>query len=315
MTLRLVGASNAYLVSEASPVDRSFIVDFFSYYAANVLVGNADLPQAIEVLGGSLTARAERDVVVAVTGSASLALAGREAPLWQALLVPEGATIEVKCPSGGVAYIAAAGMAWAASAAKKPLSNGATVGVEVSPGDLRELVEELPARRVPSQILAEIKDKTLRAVLEEGRETKPLDFTVVEKDPSAGLVLEGLGDGFGFKGDGAAESASPSLGSLVKLDGSRLAVALDHSRFSGPVIGRLHPCDLDKVAWVSPGETVSVVGVSHAGYARALKSYLALIESVRSSISRAVEALRRGAKLVKVRVGDLTYEAWVEEVR
>jgi len=314
MAIRLLSASNAYLVSESSPLERSFVIDFFSYYSANVLVGNLSELWGIEVLGGSLVIRAEDDLILATTGECSLMINGERMPLWQALFVPSRSEIQVKCASDGVAYLTITGSLRSVDVMKRPLESDYTLRILTKP-DIKGLIEELPARRIPPQVLSEFRDSELRVLFNEERDTQPLTFKVIGKNLRIGVVLEPLDDDFNFKFNELLETVGPTPGSLVKLESNRIGITLNHERFSGASLGRLHPCDLDKIAKVKRGDYIKVVGITQAKYAKIYRSYVSLLDKVKSSVDRAVEALKRGAKLVRIKVGDISYEAWVEEVK
>jgi len=313
MAIRLLSALNAYLVTENSPMERSFVMDFLSYYSANVLVDNSSELWAIEILGGSLRAKADSDLVVAVTGECSLTINGKKAPLWQALFVPEESRIEIKCNNDSVAYLTICGTLHSASIMKKPLEKDYEIKVATEV-NVKNFLDELPARRIPSQVLSEFKDGTLRVLFNEEHGTQPLTFKVVGKNLRVGVVLEPLDDHLNLKLNGLSGAVSASPGSLVKLESGKVAISLNHRSLSGTALGRLHPCDLDKVARVKRGSQVEVVGVTHVRYAKIYRNYVDLLERIKGSVDKAVEALRRGAKFVRIKVGDMFYEAWVEEV-
>lgn len=82
-------------------------MDSFALQVGNRLVGNPVDAAAIEmtVMGGSF--RAERDVIVAVTGGdLNCTVDGRPAPMWQALLVRTGSVLSFDCARlGSRAYL------------------------------------------------------------------------------------------------------------------------------------------------------------------------------------------------------------------
>ena len=293
-------------------MERSFVMDFLSYYSANVLVGNLKELWAIEILGGNLVAKVEEDLILAATGECSLKVNEEKAPLWQALFVPKGSKIQITCPNDSVAYLAISGIPYTSDIMKKPLEDNYKLEL-LNKGDVKYLLDELPARRIPPQVLLNLKDGTLRVLFSEEHDTTSLTFRVIGKDLHVGVVLEPLNSDFRF--NGLMETVSMTPGSLIKLSSGRVAISLNHERLSGTALGRLHPCDLDKVARVKRGDYVEVVGVTHVKYAKIYRNYVDLLDKVKNSVDRAVEALRRGAKLVKIKVGDMFYEAWVEEVR
>lgn len=313
MAIKLLSASNAYLVTESSPLERSFVIDFFSYYSANVLVGNSEL-WGIEVLGGNIVIKTESDFIMTTTGECSLIINGKEMPLWQALFVPSKSKVEVKCTSDNVAYLAITGFLHSTDAMKRPLESNHVLKI-FTKSDIKSLIEELPARRIPPQVLSEFRDGELRVLFNEENDTEPLMFKVIGKNLHIGVVLEPLDESFNFKFNGLLETVSSTPGSLVRLESNRIGISLNHECFSGFPLGRLHPCDLDKIAKVKRGDYIKVVGITQAKYAKIYRNYMSLLDKVKNSVDRAVEALKRGAKLIRIKMGDLSYEAWVEEVK
>lgn len=314
MVIKLLNALNAYLVSESSPLEKSFVIDFFSYYSANVLVGNLNELWGIEILGGELAIKTETDLILAATGECLLTINGEKMPLWQALFIPSMSKVQVKCTNNSVAYLAISGSLHSVDMMKKPLESNYAFKISTD-SNIKSLIEELPARRIPPQILSELNDGELRVLFNEEHDTQPLTFKVIGKNLHIGVVLEPLDNSFSFKFNGLVETMSPTHGSLVKLESNRIGITLNHERFSGIFLGRLHPCDLDKIARVKRGDHIRITGITQAKYAKIYRDYVNLLNKVKSSVDKAIEALQRGAKLIRIKVGSISYEAWVEEVK
>lgn len=92
-------------VGEGGAADRA------SARRANRLVGNPEGAVVVESLLGGLHVIAETDTVVAVTGApAEVTVAGRPAPLDEAVTVPAGSAVQVGRPVAGLrTYLAVAG--------------------------------------------------------------------------------------------------------------------------------------------------------------------------------------------------------------
>jgi biotin-dependent carboxylase-like uncharacterized protein len=92
-------------------VPRSGAADRTSAGLANRLVGNRDDAAILEVTAGGLRLRAERTVLVAVTGApAPLQIEDRSAPLNAPVTVPAGAVLALGVPAAGLrSYVAVRG--------------------------------------------------------------------------------------------------------------------------------------------------------------------------------------------------------------
>ncbi|SFN42806.1 biotin-dependent carboxylase uncharacterized domain-containing protein [Pseudonocardia ammonioxydans] len=92
-------------------VPPSGALDRPAYELGNRLVGNDDGAAGLELLGGGARLRARGNRVVAVTGApAPVTVDGRPAASHTALHLPDGATLELGAPVGGLrVYLAVAG--------------------------------------------------------------------------------------------------------------------------------------------------------------------------------------------------------------
>lgn len=85
--------------------------DQHSARTANALVGNADRSPLLEITATDFAVRADRDLLVAVTGAAeSVSIGGRTCPAFELLPVPAGEQVHVPAPSTGLrSYLAVNG--------------------------------------------------------------------------------------------------------------------------------------------------------------------------------------------------------------
>lgn len=89
-----------------SGVPTSGAFDRYAHAAATALVGGSGAQASLEVVG-TIAVEADVAITCAVTGMATVTVAGREAVAWTALDVPAGAALEVDAQ--GRAYLAVAG--------------------------------------------------------------------------------------------------------------------------------------------------------------------------------------------------------------
>ncbi|MFT4009493.1 MAG: hypothetical protein QM655_05560 [Nocardioidaceae bacterium] len=121
---------------------------------ANALVGNPDTAPLVEITASDFTLRADRDVLVAVTGAADVVLVARGVcPAWELLPVRAGSEVHLPAPTAGLrSYLAVNGELSAArtlgSAAPDPLLGFTQT---IAEGDVLHLTSRLD--RVPTDPL------------------------------------------------------------------------------------------------------------------------------------------------------------------
>ena len=315
MGLKILSASNAYIVTENNPLERTYIKDFISYYAANILVDNTNF-SGIEIVNGFLKAITLDDIIVAVTGNVEFKIDNKKAPLWQAIYVPKDSEIEVKSSKESLGYLVVRGLSTKGFIRKK-IDNNETLNIKEKFND--DFIKELPARRIPEYLLKEYFDNTLRIISHHSNNNKlNMAFKVERKSVDEGIllrVLDGIDGVCKVLYERALKFNNALPGSCIYLNNENLFITLNHTQVNGNVIARIHPCDMDKLVNIHVGDVVRIVSVDLKEYNEIFKHYNNFLSRIRRCIKASVEALKRGAKLVKVKLGNKVYELWVEEIQ
>ncbi len=310
MTLRADNVQNVYIVKEKSLEHRSVALDLYSYAVSNIIVGNDETSAAIEIVDGFFEGTATEDCFLSVTGLASVAVEGsKDKGLWRCIFLKKGSKIKVSTISGGVAYIA--------------ISGGIRVSVEsgrlkIPPNEILEssepvvpyedLVLELPARHLPENYIPK-RSRSIEVV--PLADEIPSNCLLAERNPHRGFILtprERVNELLLN-----AISSDPPPGA-VTIDKNSLRVLSSSSEESLPIVGALPAHSLDALSRLALGSSLKLRKVRPVEAMRRELSYLNLIRRIRRIIELAVEALRRGAVLVRIRYGGRIYEAWVEEL-
>ncbi|MBP2364363.1 biotin-dependent carboxyltransferase family protein [Pseudonocardia parietis] len=254
-------------------VPPSGALDRPAYELGNRLVGNDDGAAGLELLGGGLRARARGGCVVAVTGApAPVAVDGRPAASHAALYVPDGATLQIGTPVGGLrVYLAVAGgLAVEAALGSRstdllsglgpaPVADGTELPVGARPGTPPE----------PGPVPVSVPAATVRLRVRLG----PRDdwFTAPRSalaDP--GWTVTPDGNRIGLRLDGppperhpdTRDRELPSEGMVTGAvqappDGPPVVFLADHPTTGGyPVIAVVEPADLPVLAQATPGTRV-----------------------------------------------------------
>ncbi len=309
MTLKVLEASSARLIKDGFSTK---VFDFVSYYASNILVGNEWDVTAVEVANGELVLKALEDSVVAVTGRGRLFVNDREMPLWQALPMPKGARLRLVSERECAIYLGVAG----GFMGEDGVAPGATLEYGPSRLTIKELMEEVPARRIPERVVREeIYRRELKAVVPNGdaQMTRLLSrekFVLAGKKLGRIAVLKPL-NGF-FRMVPVSTRDRPRSGSLV-VNSGRVLVTYDGLTTEQPVFGMLNAGELEKISRLKIGEMVKIRAFSSLKTS-VINEYIVLVEKISRCVAGAVEALRRGAKLVRVAANGRVFEAWVEEI-
>ncbi len=252
-------------------VPRSGPADRPSAALANRLVGNRSGAAGLEVTAGGLRLRAERAVLVAVTGApAPLTIAGRAAPLNAPLPVPAGAELALGLPPAGLrSYVAVrggldvapvlgsrstdtlSGLGPAPLAAGDRLPVGSLAAgepvVDVAP------VPALPAEPVLDVLAGPRRDWFPPAAWEA---LTTAAWTVTADSDRVGLRLAGPRLDRARRGELPSEGLVPGA-VQVPPDGAPVLFLADHPVTGGyPVLAVVTTAHLPAAAQVRPGDTV-----------------------------------------------------------
>lgn len=266
----------------ADGVGRSGAADRTSHRQANLLVGNDPGATAIEFVLGGLTVRAERDLIIAVTGAPAPAeIDGTAAEHATALRLTSGQTLRLRTPRTGLrSYLAVAGgfdvpavlgstsTDTLSHLGPPPLANGDVLSVGNGVGDHPATATELPA--VPDEPVPALR------VLFGPRDdwfSNPDSITVGEWSVSphsnrVGVRLDRPSTDDGEPAPvlhrritGEIPSEGIVLGSLqVPPSGQPVLFLADHPVTGGyPVVAVVHDDDIDRAAQLRPGQRIRFV--------------------------------------------------------
>jgi biotin-dependent carboxylase-like uncharacterized protein len=252
-------------------VPRSGAADRASAELANRLVGNRVEAGVLEVTAGGLRLRAERTVLVAVTGAAApVQVDGRAAPLNAPVIVPAGAVLVLGVPSAGLrSYVAVRGGVdvpavlgsrstdTLSGLGPAPLAAGDRLPVGSLAGE--EPVVDVAAVRAPSaspvlRVLPGPRRDWLAPAAWTALVTQP--WTVTVDSDRVGLRLAGP------RLERARDDELPSEGLVpgalqVPPDGAPVLFLADHPVTGGyPVLAVVTTADLPAVAQLRPGDEV-----------------------------------------------------------
>lgn len=252
-------------------VPRSGAADRSSHRIANRLVGNSPNRAALETSGG-LVLTALEDSVVAIAGAeCDASVDGRAVPHCTALKLSAGTTLRVdRLVNGMRAYVAVSGgirgepllgslsQDTLGGIAPVPLASGAVLAVGVSDGAPTGL--DVP---ITPQL-----ERSLR--IDPGPHIERLDADFVVRLSRTPLVVSATGDRIGvrLRGELGSAGAGGELESIplvrgavqVTPDDELVVMLADHPTTGGyPVIGIVHPGDVDRLAQCPAGSAVVLV--------------------------------------------------------
>ncbi|RLF24748.1 MAG: hypothetical protein DRN15_02090 [Thermoprotei archaeon] len=313
MSIVVLDADRSRIVEEKELGRRAQVLDLYSYVVANLLVGNNEGEPAIEVCSGRIVLMPRESVIMAVTGAAKVMVNNREAPLWRAILVPKDSKVVISADRGLISYVSIAG-GFKLEDLDEFLGRDVELEVGSSKLSLDELVEELPGRRLPERYIPRPKEKEVMRVASESPEVEGGDLLLLSKRPREGLVFKARN----LKVfEEQLIKPRPPLGVLMAQDEERVLLTrslrddVDYDK----LIGSVPPQDVDRVSRAPYGTLVKLKLIEGSIAMELTSSYLGLIEKVKRVIEASCEAVRRGALLVRFRIGNRVYEAWVEELR
>lgn len=272
-------------------VPRAGALDQGAAALANRLVGNDDAAAVVETTIGGVEVRVSSALTVAVTGAdCELRVDGRAAPFAEPVSVGAGATVRVGAARSGVrSYLAVAGGVAVppvlgsrstdtlAGVGPAVLARGDVLPVGASPGPPAP-VDVHAVRRTPSpavlrlvagprvdwfapDVLVTMAAATYTVLADSNRVALRLDGPTLNRARD-----EMRRDGMASEGMASEEMASEEMASeglllgavQVPPSGRPLVFLRDHPTTGGyPVVGVVHPADLDVCAQLRPGESVT----------------------------------------------------------
>jgi biotin-dependent carboxylase-like uncharacterized protein len=253
-------------------VPRSGAADAAAADLANRLVGNVDAAATLEVTAGGLRVRAERTLLVALTGApAAVTVDGRAAPFGAPLTLVPGAELGVGVPPVGLrTYLAVRGGVDVppvlGSRSTDTLSGlgpaPLTAGDRLPVGDLRgeePFVDVAPLRAPSSAPVLRVLPGPRRDWLEPAAWTALTTqrWTVTADSNRVGLRLAGA------TLERARDDELPSEGLVagalqVPPDGAPVLFLADHPVTGGyPVLAVVTTADLPAAAQLRPGDTLT----------------------------------------------------------
>jgi 5-oxoprolinase (ATP-hydrolysing) subunit C len=275
---------------------------------AQILVGNRETAPLLEVTGSELVVRADRDVLVAVTGAAStVRVAGRTSPTWELLPVPAGEEIRVPAPTTGLrSYLAVNGElaveTCLGSAAPDPLLGFAARLGDDDVLEVRTGLARLPASGLPLFRLAAprptytVNGTTTIAVtggpdlelLTGGLDGLAGDFSVTPQSDSVGLRLAGPDlalpayDEILSRGVPVGAVEIPPSGGVIVLLRARLVTA------GYPVVAVATTAALDLLGQLRPGDPLRFTPTTTDAAVAALRAAAADRQSLATRVRNAL---------------------------
>ncbi|RLF17043.1 MAG: hypothetical protein DRJ66_01845 [Thermoprotei archaeon] len=306
--LKVKSVHNAFLVQDNFEYRRT-VVDSLSYAIANLLAGNNENSPAIEILNGYIELEVNKPALIAVTGSAAVSIGGkREERPWRLIPVTPNSIVRIESLNSGIAYVSIpSNMSFSG---RKKLSKGSIL--DIDEGKVSDLLDELPARRIPSRYIPPSSNKVeIKAELLVDREVKiPKLFVIKGKDPHS-ISLSPIGS---IDISRHNVDSEPIPGSVI-VGNPNVKVITNPSSDDSPIVAEIGPLSLGALARAPNNAIVKVkYSTSEEVKSQEVLREVELIDRIKLILSNACSAVRRGAKLVRVRVGESIFEAWVEEI-
>ncbi|MFI0896101.1 biotin-dependent carboxyltransferase family protein [Streptomyces sp. NPDC020983] len=258
-------------------VPRSGALDVPAYRLANRLVGNDEGAAGLETTVNGCALRAERPLLVAVTGApCPVRVDGRPAAWGAPVRVPGGAVLDVGAATAGLrSYVAVAGGVAAepvlgsrsadllSGLGPAPLTDGAAVPVGPGRGALRAAADALPYGPVGGELVLPLVPGPRDDWFAPGALTRLVagDYAVSPASNRIGLRTTGpaLERAAGRDGELPSEPMVPGA-VQVPPDGLPVVFLADHPTTGGyPVIGVVPETSLPAAAQSAPGSKVRFV--------------------------------------------------------
>ncbi|MCD6096288.1 MAG: hypothetical protein J7J99_06995 [Thermoprotei archaeon] len=306
--LKVTNAHNAFLVQDSFDYDR-VVVDSISYATANILAGNREDSPAIEILNGYIEFTSSKPALIAVTGLASVMVNNKREKPWQLIPVAPNSKIRIETLSSSVAYISFP-ESISHSGGRRQIEVGFTIDIHEE--RILELLDELPARRIPSHCIPNPlrKVEISAELLLSGKGKLPKLFVIQDKDPHS-ISMTPIGNlSLSLS---RVPDVDPKIGSMV-VSNPNVHVITNPSSANSPIIAEIGPLSLSALAR-APDNAIVKVNYSRSSEVKSKEiiKEVELIDKIKAIIANARNALQRGAKLVRVKIKEKIFEVWVEE--
>ncbi|WP_088330036.1 biotin-dependent carboxyltransferase family protein [Lacimicrobium sp. SS2-24] len=256
-------------------------MDPFAFTLANALVGNPTNATVIETTLGNLSVRANKDILIAVTGAPTpLQIAGQPCALWQRHSVKKGQVIEIGAPTEGLRNYLAIGGGLTVDAEFGSTSTvlregiGGLRGQKLQQGDTLAVGQSatphrdcaLPQSAIPTYHA----DAPLRLVT--GYQYEQFSVTSRSRFFNSQYRISDQADRMGYRLTGPAIPAASrallsegiALGAVqVPADGQPIILLNDRQTIGGyPKLGSVLAMDCARLSQWRPGTTLSFEPIS-----------------------------------------------------
>ncbi|MCS7364102.1 MAG: 5-oxoprolinase subunit PxpB [archaeon GB-1867-035] len=316
-------------------VPFSGALDKKSFMIANILVGNNVNSACIEVFQSSLTLKALREIIIAITGAEVYATVnGEKIPTYQATKLRKNDELIIQqFEKGQVAYIAIAGgieeptlLGSKSHYLKAGMGRTLKNGTFMSIGKIRDknILKDYPARKAPNKLRTAIKKEIkLRIIL--GPHDDHFPNEIIEDFFDSTFVVTPYIDRMGFRltklkgesygGTGRLISCGTMPGAIqIPPDGNPIVLMADAQTTGGyPIIGTVILNDLDILAQAQPGTKVKFEEISLDRSVNEYLNTLKSIEEFEAVIKNKVKQFTKKFEYIQVKYYDKVMDAWMSK--
>ena len=269
--------------SQRFGVSVSGVLDLQAAVVANRLVGNPASSVVLESLFGGISLVFDADTKIAVAGAeVAIDVDGHALPIWETLIVPADAALNISVPSAGLyAYVAVAGgldipPVLGSRSTHVASGIGGTDGGALAPGDILQIGDELDGNARPSagttrpsQVVPASHAPQQRIRVTSGPQYEAFDDDAKSSFLASNFTVSNLTDRQGARLDGAEISAiggkhdivsDPAYMGAVQVpaDGKPIILLADRQPTGGYAkIASVISADLPSVVQKAPGSDIS----------------------------------------------------------
>lgn len=269
--------------SQRFGVSVSGVLDLQAAALANRLVGNPASSAVLESLFGGVSLVFDADTKIAVTGAeVTVDVDGRDLPIWETLIVPANAVLNISVPSRGLyAYVAVAGgldipPVLGSRSTHAASGIGGLDGRTLTSGDILPIGDEMDGNARPSAgtTCPDVMTPTCRETDQRIRVTAGPQFDAFDDDAKSSFLasnftISNLTDRQGARLDGAQIPAiggkhdivsDPAYMGAVQVpaDGKPIILLADRQPTGGYVkIASVISADLHSVVQKAPGSEIA----------------------------------------------------------
>lgn len=316
-------------------VPFSGALDKKSFMIANILVGNDVNSACIEVFQSSLTLRALKDVIIAITGAEIYAtINGEKISTYQATILRKNDELFIQqFERGQVAYIAVSGgieepmlLGSRSYYLRADIGRALKSGALLTIGKIRDesVFKDYPARKIPSKFKPVIEEEiTLRVIL--GPHDEYLSSEIVEDFLVSTFVVTPYIDRMGFRltklegegygGTGRLISCGTVPGAIqIPPDGNPIVLMADAQTTGGyPIIGTVILSDLDILAQAQPGTKIKFEKISVKEAVEEYFNVIREVSEIEDIIKGQVKEFTKKFKYIKVKYFEKIIDAWIQK--